>query len=231
MLDGPPQIAKRGGRIWAIAGHRGALRPPLPPDVTPPDDVDDRRLCSRVRAIRRPRQRRRFSLGWLKSRRSLLSVGARIGAAEVLSANVSDSTELLAVLFNDPETEVRQAAARSMRRLPETETPDVDGLIEKFIESAAFVEHMEDLIDGLAETRSRLPPPTLKACQRAVAVAAADLGDVRTGHAAMGQNLISILLRLYRQGDAPIRTQCLDVIDTMIDMNAYGIAQALQDER
>ena len=118
-----------------------------------------------------------------------------------------------------------------MRRLPETGTPDVDELIEKFIGSAAFVDHMEDLIDGLAVARSRLPPATLTACQRAVAVAAANLGDVRTGHAAMGQNLIRILLRLYRQSDAPTRAQCLDVIDTMIDLNAYGIAQALQDER
>jgi hypothetical protein len=43
--------------------------------------------------------------------------------------------------------------------------------------------------------------------------------------------LITVVLRLYRQGDATIRKRCLDIIDRLADLNAYGIAAALEAER
>jgi hypothetical protein len=107
----------------------------------------------------------------------------------------------------------------------------VEELVDKFIESAAFADHMDDLIDGLEVITSRLPPSTLKACQRAVDIAANELGDFRTARAGLSQGLIKILLRLYRQGDNETRTHCLDIVDSLVDRNAYGIARALDDER
>lgn len=195
MLNGSMQVAKRAGRIWAIADHRGAIRAPLAATVAD------------------------------------LPTAARVGAAEILSANVADSADHLAILFNDSEADVRAAAARSMRHLPDPMPSRIEQLVDEFIESPAFVDHMDDLIDGLEEMTSTLPRAALKACQRAVEVAADDLGDMRTARATLGQDVVKILLRLYRQGDNETRTQCLDIVDSLVDRNAYGVAQVLDDER
>jgi hypothetical protein len=177
VLAGSPQIAQRGGRIWAFAEHRGVLRQPVPADVNE------------------------------------LSADARSGAAEVLSANVEDSADQLGILFDDAEANVRANAARSMRRLPDPIPPQVAQLVDKFIESAAFVDHMDDLIDGLVGMRSNLPAATLKACQRVVEISTTELADMTKARAATGHQLIRIVLRLYRQGDDETRRGCLDIID------------------
>ena len=44
-------------------------------------------------------------------------------------------------------------------------------------------------------------------------------------------NLISIVLRLYRQGDATTRLRCLDVIDQLSESRAYDLDQKLNEVR
>ena len=50
-------------------------------------------------------------------------------------------------------------------------------------------------------------------------------------HAGVGRDLVSLLLRLYRQGDAALRARCLDVIDRMCELNVYDVERALDDSR
>jgi hypothetical protein len=47
----------------------------------------------------------------------------------------------------------------------------------------------------------------------------------------MSNHIINVVLRLYRQGDRPTRERCLDVIDGLAEAGAYGLEQALADER
>jgi hypothetical protein len=194
-IDGPPPMAKRAGRAWAVAHLRGALAAPVTEDIT------------------------------------ALAPTARAGAAEVLAENVGDSTQLLAMLFDDPDPEVREQAARGMRSITEVPSVDVEQLIEQFTRSAAFAAHLDDLIDALADLSSRLPGGTLKACELAVDIAGRDLGDLRTARAAVSRDLITVVLRLYRQGDGQVRAQCLDLIDRLTELNAYGVVEALAEER
>ncbi len=42
---------------------------------------------------------------------------------------------------------------------------------------------------------------------------------------------MTIILRLYRQGDAETRRSCLDLIDDLANLNAYGLSDALKEER
>ncbi|GLZ43789.1 hypothetical protein [Actinokineospora sp. NBRC 105648] len=76
-----------------------------------------------------------------------------------------------------------------------------------------------------------LPAATLQACQRAVAIAGNEMGDIRTSRAATSRDVITTILRLYRQGDPRTRTECLDLIDTLTATGAYGLDVALADER
>ena len=58
-----------------------------------------------------------------------------------------------------------------------------------------------------------------------------DNSSIRTARAGLGQDIVTIVLRLYRQGDEATRSACLDVVDRLMDAGAHGVAEALADER
>lgn len=43
--------------------------------------------------------------------------------------------------------------------------------------------------------------------------------------------ILSVLLRLYRQGDNAIRQRCLDVIDQISELGAFGLNEKLDEIR
>jgi len=160
-----------------------------------------------------------------------LPAGARVGAAKVLADLASGASDKLAGLFDDPDPDVRGAAAFGMRHIADLAPDTANTLIERFVISAAFPDHMDYLFWALGELGTRLPPPTLSACRRAAEVGGSELGDIRTARAGVSDELINIVLRLYRQGDEVTRAGCLDVIDILTDANALGVEDALADER
>ena len=76
-----------------------------------------------------------------------------------------------------------------------------------------------------------MPSSTLPACERAVEQTGTDLGDLRTARPAASRNIVAVVLRLYRQGNLAPRSRCLDLLDRMSDLGAYGLAEALDHER
>lgn len=156
---------------------------------------------------------------------------ARVGAAEGLAENVADSANALAGLFNDPESEVRSAASRGMRKIAEVAPDTLDPLIEAFIRSAALGDNMDNLIYSLEKLGTKLPASALEACERAVEACGKELGDIRSARATVGGDLITVVLRLYHQGDPQTRSRCLDIIDRLTDLQVYGLDRALAEER
>jgi hypothetical protein len=160
-----------------------------------------------------------------------LSPAARRGAAEMFATSVSDAGGRLAVFFDDEDEEVRKQASWAMRRLEGVPVDQVNALIADFISSQAFSEHFDDLVDELVNLPAVEPETSLVVCERAVTLAGSELGDIRTSRSMMGQSIMQILLPIYRRGNAALRSRCLDVIDRLSEANAYGVSEALQDER
>lgn len=160
-----------------------------------------------------------------------LNTPARVGAAGTIAYNLADTADRIGLIFDDPDPEVRGEAAGAMRHLSDVPPEQLDALLAQFRASAAFADHVDDVIDGLEALGATLPPATLRICDAAVDVAGGDLGDISTARAAVSGDLIGIVLRLYRQGDAATRSSCLDVIDRLADLNAYRIFDALAEER
>ena len=160
-----------------------------------------------------------------------LPTSARRGAAQVFAANVADSFDELPLVFEDDDPEVRGQAGPAMRHLDEIEAAALDELIAAFMASRAFPEQMTFLINAFERMSSRLPPITIDVCERVVDVADASLADASTAHAAMSRHLITVILRLYRQGDASSRARCLDLVDRLTELNVYDVGRALDDER
>jgi len=160
-----------------------------------------------------------------------LPPAARAGVASTLANEPHLRPDLLMTLLDDPEEDVRDAAARCFYQLKETHTVTSQAVTTAFVTSKAFTKHFNALFHALADDLQITEDVVLDACRRAVVVAGTDLGDLRTARAAASRDLVTVVLRLYRQGGPSIRTQCLDVIDRLSELNAYGLDMALRDER
>ncbi|MFD8542241.1 hypothetical protein [Streptomyces sp. NPDC059649] len=160
-----------------------------------------------------------------------LPPAARHGAAKMAASDVAYGAPLLKRLFHDREKSVRQAASRAMRKVDSLPRHEADDLITAFLTSPAFSEHLRELAHALAKTPHRLPSRTVHACQ-AIARAAEDQAAAgKRGYALLQRYLIEIVLRLYRQGGATTRAQCLDIIDSLYRGGAHGLRDALAGAR
>ncbi|ONF73868.1 hypothetical protein AVR91_0206385 [Amycolatopsis keratiniphila subsp. keratiniphila] len=160
-----------------------------------------------------------------------LPEAARQGAAATIASAPHLATDILIDLFDDQSPRVRKAASAAVRSLHEIDTARAERILAAFTVSPAFPENFEGLFRSLERSQRHLPPATISACERAVAQAGPDLGDLRTAHVATSRSIVTLVLRLYRQGDAAMRARCLNVIDQLSDLGAYGLSEALQHER
>lgn|GEM_PF-1180253 len=167
----------------------------------------------------------------LPTRIADLSPAARRGAAQVLAGYPVDELPELSELFTDGDPGVLAAAAGALRALPNLAPEDADPLLRSFIDSPAYAEHFDIPISALAASTQILPEATITACERAIALAGNALGDITTRHPITADYLISIVLRLYRQGDATTRLHCLNVIDQLSESRAYDLDQKLNEVR
>ena len=194
-LDRSDNVAKRAGRIWAVARWNEQLPAGIVTDV------------------------------------SALPVAARRGAAKIFASSVADSFNDLRGLFDDPDPEVQQQVGFGMRRLDQVPVSDQEGLIDAFMASAAFPEHMGELMRALERMSSAMPSNAIDVCERVVGLAGADLADLARSSALTGRDARAVVLRLYRHGDQHMRTRCLDIIDKLAEFNPPDLEEALQDER
>ncbi|WP_280300753.1 hypothetical protein [Nocardia abscessus] len=160
-----------------------------------------------------------------------LATPSRLGAAQVLAENIADSSQELTALFADRDPDVREAASAGLRKLSDVQPNLQDGLVDDFLASPAFTENIETLIDGLENLGTRLPRAALQACEKGIETAGTGLGSLQGRGSYVGREITTIVLRLYRQADEITRTRCLDIIDRLFDLNAYGLDKALAEER
>lgn len=160
-----------------------------------------------------------------------LSIAARLGVAEALMHSPESCPDIAVQLLNDSDADVREAAARSLWRVHELDQQTAEMFVREFTKSLAFTEHMGNLFASLDESTTVLPPSTIDACERCVASEVPGLGDIRTTRSMVGSQLVGVVLRLYKQEGEDTRRRCLDVIDWLSDMDAYGLEGALDQER
>jgi len=160
----------------------------------------------------------------------------RIGAAQVFAANLrtahlrSFCEEALTQLFKDLDERVRSEAAQCFNGFEREELAEYSGLIEAFAQSPAFPANHQWVIRALEETTSRLPDATLLVCERFLDTVGAAAADIRTHSAADAATVSQLLVRVESQAtDKMLRARCLDLIDRMTLIGAYGLNEALAE--
>ncbi|MDQ3273687.1 MAG: NB-ARC domain-containing protein [Actinomycetota bacterium] len=160
-----------------------------------------------------------------------LSTAARRGVAAAFATDPTVAPEQLVRLFDDEDPTVRTAAASAMRVLNDADAATAEMLVASFTASAAYEAHFDDLFRALGDSTRLLPETSITACERAVEIAGRELGDIRTRHAVTSDDIIAVVLRLYRLGDTSMRVRCLDIIDRLSEAGAYGLEEAIVAER
>lgn len=158
-----------------------------------------------------------------------LSIDARRGAAEVFAGDPGEALEHLIVLADDDDKVLSlvSQAARNLERLNDQQAED---MITVLWASRAREVSFQPLLDAL-ERSSDLPAAALEVCSMATGLAGAEALDIRTSSAALTRDALTLVLRLYRAGDECTRSGCLDVVDRLIEIGAYGLTDALAAER
>ena len=155
------------------------------------------------------------------------SAELRAGVARALAFAVADecsnprAKEKLCSLFNDPEKDVRGAAASFFRSAGAFETAAVGSLALRFAESAAFDDSMGDLLMGLEHHAGSLKDyagAVFAMADRLSGPLAAEARDHQTQRPFDAEMLAKLLLRLYEQAehDQSLRSRCLDAWDRLL---------------
>ncbi|MFC7942544.1 hypothetical protein ACFUPZ_04705 [Microbacterium oxydans] len=159
---------------------------------------------------------------------TLLSESARVGAADAVSTNPGLAAALVAQLFNDPSPEVRRTVARSVSSISDMSDAVRNDLVEHFLKSRSFENEYGQLLDALEDLPGELPATTWEACRRILNSLAS---SPRRRFVPHGEDLVTILIRLYRSSDAAGREAALDLIDQTVLLELWLIDEALDAAR
>jgi len=157
-----------------------------------------------------------------------LSESARIGVADAIAPNPDLVPALLGTLFDDPSHEVRRQATHSVHYFKDVDADTRNGLIVRFVSSAAFTAGADELLNALEELPGELPSIAWKVCREAVEAIAASPAIGVTTHTG---NLIAVLVRLYRSTDGAGREVALDLIDRTVLLQLWRVEEVLDDAR
>lgn len=160
-----------------------------------------------------------------------LSVPARCGAAGALATAPVLALPTFLQFLDDDDVDVRDAAADGMRGLDQLDEQQAEELLAQAIGTRGFAEHADDAFRALAHSERRLPASALTACERAIEAIGPALGDIRTGRSIAARDITTTVLRLYRQGGNDVRIRCLDLIDALTEIRAYGLDEQIDAMR
>jgi len=203
--------------------------------------VVERMLRSEMAMVRTAGARRTAMISLLNQSASELAEGCmrgdeaqRVGVAEVYAANVSGPPyrEICAAglkrLFSDASEVVRREAASFPCHLQKGAIAALGGLIASFVDSPAFSGDSFSLIHALEEVPAELPRATLLVCRRFVGRVGSEAGDIRSRVSMEASTVGKLLVRVYAQStDETFKSECLDVIDGMVEIGAFGFSDAL----
>lgn len=159
----------------------------------------------------------------------------RKGAAQVLAHNlrgVSDRgsvTTALTLLLHDGEPTVREAASRFVISLRDEDLEPWAGTLRELLRSPSFDEASVQLLITLEHAPSCPDELILETAQRFLEEYGTAVGDISTRAAADAADVGRLVLRVYaRTRRAELRECALDVIDKLLELDAFGFAEVVQ---
>lgn len=165
-----------------------------------------------------------------------LDTHVRAGVAGMCSAmfdhtsNPDLAIETLTDLMNDEADEVRKAVASLAPRLRDKKLRPFANLLSELIASDSYSESTPQLFLTLQHAPDRVDDLSLQAAQRFLKVHGKDAGDLRTGAAGDSSYVSELVVRgLAQSRSTQERGALLDVLDQLLEIDAYGIAKVIDE--
>jgi hypothetical protein len=164
----------------------------------------------------------------------------RKGAASLCARRLSltsDATAAIAALQQfvaDSDEEVRKAATQLAASLRDKELRPYVALLTDLISSESFREALVQLLITLQRAPDRIDDIVITCTQRFLDVFGAEAADISTSAAGHADQVTKLILRAYAQAtsDWNLRSQTLDLIDRLLEVDALGATEAVdQAER
>lgn len=208
------------------------------PEVIEP--VVDRMLLSTQTDVRRAGgELAAFAaLEWARPRlmaRALsLDSWVRRGVAQVCAnnfdrtTNATLATKTLGTLMHDTDQDVRAEVSNIAGRLRERPLRQFAELLSDLITSPAYSDATPQLLITLQHAPDRVDDLALKAAQRFLEVFSSDVSDIRTSAAGDALYVSELVVRgLAQSRSREQRAALLDVLDSLLEIGAYGIDEAI----
>lgn len=155
---------------------------------------------------------------------------AKVYGANLLNARYRERCELaLTALFDDENTEVRQAASKVISGLRDDDLLKVIPLVRRFLRTQAFADAPDAAIHAIEFANSPPPDLVLDVCE-AVMGGMSSRGAVHDRDGFRAHEISEQLVRAYADArDDATRTRALDLIDEALRRNLMGTDQALSE--
>lgn len=158
----------------------------------------------------------------------------RQGAADVCAqrlVNTGDAAlahHALVRFFHDSEEEVRKAAAAVAAALRGQRLGPYRPTVTALIDSHAFEPALTQLLITLEHAPDRVDDLVLACVRRFLKVCGPASADLATGAAADAHHIGELLVRAHAQAaSAARRSEILDLLDDLLLMGSYGVAEAI----
>ncbi|MFJ5228790.1 hypothetical protein ACIQBJ_02715 [Kitasatospora sp. NPDC088391] len=158
--------------------------------------------------------------------------GAAVVCAHRLSrtGDAALTNRALVRFFHHPEKSVREAAAEVAGALRGQRLGPVKEALTTLMASRAFEDALPQLLITFDEADDRIEQLVLDCVRQFLRVFGADVADMRTRAAADAHHIGELLVRVHaRAASKPLRAEILDLLDKLLMLGAFGVAEAIAD--
>jgi hypothetical protein len=144
------------------------------------------------------------------------------------AANAAKAATALGAFLDDDDIEVRRQAATIAAELRDARLRPYRNVLKQLINSNTFSEALGQLVLALEHAPDDVDDIILLCAQRFVDVLGIEASDIRTGAAGDAGDVAQLVISAYfRAQDASERSALLDVLDGLLEVDAFGIDEVI----
>jgi hypothetical protein len=220
--------------VVSLLSHVTSLRmekvKELLPQIMAHNNNDSQRLAGQLSAY----------LGLAKGQTQLLTQAVespnekvRVGAGQILAnmyLTMDDKdaiTEIILNLVNDDSQDVREFSHDLMANLRGEELCVHEHLLISLINSEAFSQCLPQLILTIQEAPDQVDDIAIACAAQFISRYKEEIGDISTSAAGDSQSIAQLLFKAYARADQKKREEIIDLLDSMLRYNAYGVGEMI----